>query len=851
MTFKPRVLSVFFSALAIGPLAAQVQPSAYVNFEGAQTNPIRISADGTRLFAVNTPNGTLSVFCLVTSSSCTGTPSNPALIAEIPVGIEPVSVNINPNVAGNNEAWVVNQISNSISVVSVSKGIVTDTILAKAEPSDVVFAGKNQAFVSVARSNLVNVYSTTTHGLVKSIALTGEEPRALAVSPSGSTVYAAFALSGNHTTIVPNTAKGLTQNQQPWPADMNPLFATAGNLPPTVGLIVDASDPTWSGTIQYTMPDNDVAAINVSNFGVSYYSHLGTDNMGLAVNPASGNLYVANMDALNLVYFQNVLNGHTVNNQITTVNVSNGQSQKFDLNPNVDYGQLPNTQALATALAMPTAVVFEPTGRYLYIAAFGTDRVGIFDTTTNTVSSFIEIDPQATGAVVNPASKRGPRGLALSPANVLYVLNRLSNTISVVNLTNSSIVKEIATGSFDPTPAVVRNGRGFLYDAKLSGNGTNSCASCHVDAEIDLLAWNLGDPTGSYTYLYEPGQPKPEFTFHPMKGPMTTQSLRGLANVEPYHWRGDKPDMSAFNGAFAALMGGSELSPADMAAYTNYINTIVYQPNPNENLDGTLPNSIALPDHPGNTSNPNSGFTAFTTQQFGSFGQGNDSTQTCNFCHTAPASIPGFAPGTNLIVRIPFGSGVGADQPLKIPHLRNMYWKTNANFTKGAVSVNGFGYGHEGNIAGLANQANQGSFGIFSTRLNPNQDQATKLDEEVEAYQLCFDTGTPPATGYSRTLTAATVGTSPAQGDWSTLTNLATGGTIDLIANGTVQGKVIALLYQSSTGTYITNTTGVGPFTQTQLTAFINAGDTLTIMGVPLGSGSRMINTKMASLRKP
>ena len=297
-------------------------------------------------------------------------------------------------------------------------------------------------------------------------------------------------------------------------------------------------------------------------------------------------------------------------------------------------------------------------------------------------------------------------------------------------------------------------------------------------------------------------------------------------------------------------MGGSQLSGADMAAYTNFINTIVYQPNPNENLDGTLPTSIALPDHPGVTANPNDGYTAFTTQQFGSFGQGGDSTQTCDFCHTAPSAIPGYAPGTNLKVRIPFGMGVGTDQPLKIPHLRNMYWKTNANFGNGAVSVNGFGYGHAGNIAGLANQANQGSFGIFSTRLNQNQAQATKLDEEVEAYQLCFDTGTPPATGYSRTLTAATVGTSPAQSDWGTLQTLAGAGTIDLIANGTIQGQVTALMFQPSANNYVTNQTGVGPFTHAQLTSFINGGDTLTIMGVPFGSGSRMINTKLAGVRK-
>jgi len=837
---KSGVLGVFVAALAAVPLAAQVSPSAFVNFEGAQTNPIRISADGTRLFAVNTPNGTLSVFSLTSPYS----PSSPGLIAEIPVGIEPVSVNINPHVAGNNEAWVVNQISNSVSVVSVSQGIVTDTIYAKAEPADVVFTGK-LAFVSVARTNLVNVYNAFTHALVKSFRLIGEEPRALAVSKSGTTVYAAFALSGNHSTIVPNTAPGLPQNQTPWPSNMNPLFQTTGNLPPTVGLIVDASDSTWSSVIKYTMPDNDVAAIDVTNFTVSYYSHLGTDNLGLAVNPATGNLYVANMDALNLVNFQTALNGHDVNNQITAVNVSNGQSQIFDLNPNIDYGQLPNPAALATALAMPTAIIFEPTGRYLYIAAFGTDRVGIFDTTNNTVSSFIEINPQAIGSIANPASKRGPRGLALSPANVLYVLNRISNTISVVNLANSSIVEEIACGSTDPTPAVIRNGRGFLYDAKLSGNGTNSCASCHVDAEIDLLAWNLGDPTGSYTYLNEPGQPNPLFTFHPMKGPMTTQSLRGLANVEPYHWRGDKPDLAAFNGAFAGLMGGSQLSNADMAAFTNFINTIVYQPNPNENLDGTLPDSIALPDRPGVTANPNTGYTTFTTVQFQHTG---DTTQTCAFCHTVPASVPGYAPGTNLIVRIPFGNGPGADQPLKVPHLRNMYWKTNANFEAGAVSVNGFGYGHEGNIAGLANQAHQGSFGVFFKPVTGSGEPSPEiLDEQVEAYELCFDTGTPPATGYSRTLTSTTVGTTAAQSDWNTLQTVAAAGNIDLIANGTINSIVTALLYQPTAGTYITNTAGVGPFTQAQLITLITKGDTLTIMGVPYGSGSRMMNTKLAA----
>src|SRR6266498_4214343 len=91
--------------------------AAYVNFEGKQTSPIRLSPDGTRLFAVNTPDARLSVFDVTQ-------PSNPRLLAEIPVGIEPVSV----NPRNNDEVWVMNEVSDSISVVSVSQRIVTDTI---------------------------------------------------------------------------------------------------------------------------------------------------------------------------------------------------------------------------------------------------------------------------------------------------------------------------------------------------------------------------------------------------------------------------------------------------------------------------------------------------------------------------------------------------------------------------------------------------------------------------------------------------------------------------------------------------------------------------------------------------
>ena len=569
-TFLTLSILLLVAALTPSLATAQVAPSAFVNFEGAQTNPVRMSQDKTRLFAVNTPDNRLSVFDL-------SNPSTPALIAEIPVGIEPVSVNVNPS--NSDEAWVVNQESDSVSIVSVSKGIVTDTIYCKDEPSDVVFAGTNLAFVSVARSNRINAYDMTTHALVKSIPVFGENPRALAVSADKKTVYAAFALSGNHSTILPDNVA------PPPPAPTNKALPPA----PQTALIIDASDPSWSWFIKYKMPDNDVVAIDSASLNVTgYYSGVGTVNLGLAVRPGTGDLYVSNTNARNLVRFEPNLRGHWIDNRITRIQVATRQVTPYDLNPGLNYTVLPNPAALSTALSQPAALAFDPSGKFMWVAAFGTDRVSSVDIQGKVLAT-VEIGP-ATGSKVDPANKRGPRGLALNAANHrLYVLNRISNTISIVDTTQNLLLSEMPVGTFDPTPTAIKSGRGFLYDAKLSGNGTGACGSCHIDGDMDLMAWDLGDPGGSMQTVIDNGL---TLQMHPMKGPMTTRSLRGLNGTAPYHWRGDRADFTAFNSSFSSLLGGNQLSTSDMAAYQNFVNTIVFQPNPFQNLDRSLPTSL-------------------------------------------------------------------------------------------------------------------------------------------------------------------------------------------------------------------------------------------------------------------
>ncbi len=571
-----RIAAIVFSLAVLVTLSnlmrtmAAAPPPVTANFEAAQTSPIRLSADMTRLFAVNTANNSLSVFDV-------SQPGNPKSIAQIPVGVGPVSVNPRTD----DEAWVVNQVSNSVSVVSVSKGIVTDTIHAGLEPMDVVFAGTNQAYVSLSRSNTIAVFDATSHALISDIPVFGGSPRVMTVSSDGKTVYAAFAISGNATTVIESSLA------PPQPPPLNTKLPP----PPQVALIVSATDPNWTKNIGFKMPDNDVVSIATGSSPVisGYYSGVGTNNLGIAVNPTTGDLFVANTDALNLTFYLPTLRGHWVNNRITKIQVASGTVTPYDLNPNINYNILPNPTALGTALAQPTGVVFDPGGSYMYVAAFGTDRVAKVDTSGNVIK-FAELSPTGSGSNADSKNKRGPRGLALNAAGfAIYALNRISNTISVINTSSFLVTKELSVGT-DNTPLAVKQGRGFLYDAKLSGNGTGACASCHVDADMDHLAWNLGNRSGDLTTTVQNGQ---TITFHPMKGPMTTMTLRGLLNLSPYHWRGDFADFSAFNTNFDVILGGSQISSSDLTTYTTFINSILFLPNPNENLDRTLPTSIA------------------------------------------------------------------------------------------------------------------------------------------------------------------------------------------------------------------------------------------------------------------
>lgn len=769
--FSPILRTLTLSA-ALSILASISASATFTHFEARQTHALTLTPNKQRLLAVNSIDARLCVYDVADGGN-----NEPILYAEIPVGLEPVAV----AAATNDEAWVVNEVSDTVSIVSLSRRVVEATLNVSDEPSDVVFAG-GKAFVSCARNKLIRVFDVASRTEIGTIPVQGVEPRALAVNPSGTKVFVAFLMSGNQTTIVP-------ADKLPYPP-----------VGPRTALIVPASD----SRITYTVLDHDVAQIDVGTQAVDrYFSNSGNSLMDVAVHPQTGDVWTANMEPRNLVATEPALQGHVVDHRITKLNVNSGAAVSWDLNPGVDYSVLPNPGASAQALAEPRAIVFADQGTKAWIAAFGSDRVACIDTTTGEITSRVDLRTGSQSA----RNMRGPRAMALmEDRKQLYILNKLSNTISVVNTLTSSLMAEVRVGSHDPMPTAIKEGRGFLFDARLSGNGTVSCSICHLDADRDGIAWDLGVPGGATTVVMgknlsvhdtETLYPR---TMHPLKGPMTTQTLRGLKGGGPFHWRGDKAGIADFNPTFHNLLGGEQISAADMQDMETYLFSIRLHSNPNLLRSGSPPTTFE------------GGFPTIGRDKFGIHNNH------CGVCHEGER-------GTNN--NIDMASLVNSDQPLMTPHIRTVYQRMDFNPRAGQTSLSGFGILHDGT-----------GFSLPIGHPYTLSELSTAADfANVRAYVLNFPTGTPPAVGV--TLTATYENSEAVSVEIDEMENLANEGDIDFTVRGLWQGQRRSFVYDKDMGMYKSDISGEPALTRFELLGSLEPNDSLDFMGTPPEEGSR------------
>src|SRR6185369_8019048 len=214
----------------------------------------------------------------------------------------------------------------------------------------------------------------------------------------------------------------------------------------------------------------------------------------MAVNPANGKVYVANTDANNADRFEgpgtftgHSLRGHLHENHITVLMPGGGVAVRH-LNKHINYqsccAPAPNAEN-ARSLALPQGMAVTGNGATLYVAALGSDKVGVFSTNELENDTFV---PSAASHI--SVTGGGPTGLVLDEARgQLYVMTRFDDAISIID--TATRVETAHVTMHNPEPQSVVVGRRFLYDASLSSShGDSSCASCHVFGDFDSLAWD-------------------------------------------------------------------------------------------------------------------------------------------------------------------------------------------------------------------------------------------------------------------------------------------------------------------------------------------------------------------------
>ena len=769
---------------------AQTLPGTFKNFESPQVHPLALTPDGTRLLAVNTPDHRLSVFDL--------TGATPALTDEIPVGLEPVSV----AARNDREAWVVNWLSDSVSVVDLSSGNVIDTIDTGNEPTDVIFAGaqNEMALVCVAGLAQIKAYDPNKRtNAPQVINIRGKQPRSLARDQSGARVFVSVFESGNQTTIV--SANNVIAAGGP--PKVRPKKSKQLPDAPDVGLIVkwngaawadDRGKTKWTALVPFTLADVDVVALNASGAVLKIQNELrgiGTHIGNAVVDSTNNRLYVANLEAHNEIRFEPNLSGRFATTRVSIINLTTGSNATaVDLNPHINFDVPEGSDSeRARSLALPADVARAADGT-LYVAATGSAKVGVLNQ-AGVVQDRINVGQGPTGLAVDETRKR------------LYVLNRFDESLSVVNLVTRSESARIPVG-FNPEPTNVRAGRRFLYDASLSAHGDLACASCHFNGHRDGLAWDLGDPKG----LLQVGSGSGFSTFHPMKGPMTTQSLRGIIGTEPLHWRGDRSKLDDFNPAFMSLLGGPrELSSDEMTAFKAFTQTLTYPPNPLQNLDRTLPDPVTGP-------SAARGQLLFRNSRL------DASVLTCNDCHLA------FRSGTNSLV-IP-GLALQESQDFKVPQLRGLAEKLGMRNASGE-QISGFGFIHDGSVATLLDFLR---LPVFTFR---NDDDR----RDVEAFVLAFDTGLAPAVGLQITINGENKTALAALARLTLLVNQADAGNCELVVKGVFAGERRGFVYAGS-GMFQTDRQRDAKLSVQALVDAAASGAELTFTGVPIGYGRRL-----------
>jgi len=188
---------------------------------------------------------------------------------------------------------------------------------------------------------------------------------------------------------------------------------------------------------------NSVSVIDATTNKVTATIPVGSNPIGVAINPNGTKVYVVNARSSDVSVIDTATNsvvatvragnfpqGIVVSPNGKKVYVTNRYSNNVSV---IDTGANTVVSTLNTGKS-PAGVAVSPDGKKLYVTNYEDNTVSIFDTTTKTVITTISVG-------------RGPKEIAVTPDGTrVYVANLDSESISVIDTATNSVTNTLTVG---------------------------------------------------------------------------------------------------------------------------------------------------------------------------------------------------------------------------------------------------------------------------------------------------------------------------------------------------------------------------------------------------------------------
>jgi hypothetical protein len=707
-----------------------------------------------------------------------------------------------------NRILVVGGGTHALAIHDANTGEILSLVQLPAEPADIVVVPEqNAAYIACQGANVVVRVNLTTAAITNTIPINSERPRFLyldrgldkVVSADDRIMVTPF-ISGNGSGI-----------------------SATGAQRAVIGDSYLLEEPPINST---GLPDQDLFAISLNPATTSAQPvarQMGTLLTAHGRHP-NGKYWALNVDSLNqdpATPNEPALRGKFVKNRAWVGGLvvppvgtqpfrgtQAGSTLDLDLNAAGSY-----SADGSTSVAFPWGIAFENVtgGQRVFVCSPLNDCVEVLDA-TGQKQKRLKLPPGSIPMDVEVDAVWG---------GVLFVHCWGSNKMLAFVLSNLDAPHLTFDLGFDPTPAPIKRGRELWYDGHNSANGRTSCNSCHPGGKSDFLGWQISDdPTDR-------------------KDVMVTQSLLGIEDTFPYHWRGERA-LVDFNGAFKDLLGGHELSVGPGSQFEDFqafVFSLQNPANPHQDIRREIPQTAdqftrTVPSETfvGDARN---GLGLFDNKRPGFNGQA------CGDCH-----IHGSGSNNDFINEV--GSDIPSVQTLEVAHLRELTHKDQPGVVLPLLGSNefargGFGLNHVGVAPNIFSFIRSGA----SFNLTPQE------AADVAAFVRRFDVGIAPAAHFGLRYTASAA----QDNELATILVPQSFGVtrgIDLVAIGTftpagatqpVTARFVRRQIFNPTGEVDFLCSELAPsaiVTLTQLRNQTLAGQArLTFLGVPPGSGRR------------